>query len=107
MRLSDWLFERIGRRHGIALSCLAELIFEYLTKIAGLAAERTAQALWRDYRNGGRNDKPQFLRDYIDQADELPARGRRTMGLKRQARHLARVGQQPERQPATGQIKSG
>ncbi len=107
MRWSDWLFERVGRRHGIALSCLAELIFEYLAKIPGLAAERTAQALWRDYRNGGRNDKPQFLRDYIDEADELPARDKRTMGLKRQARHLARVRQQPARQSATEQVKSG
>src|SRR6266498_3811398 len=40
---SDWLFERVGRRHGIALSSLAELVFEYLAKNLGLAAERTAQ----------------------------------------------------------------
>jgi hypothetical protein len=107
MSWSDWLFERVGRRHGIALSCLAELLFEYLAKIPGLTAERTAQALWRDYRNGGRNDKPQFLRDYIDEADELPARGKKPMGLKRQARHLARIRQNQARQPATEQIRSG
>jgi radical SAM superfamily enzyme YgiQ (UPF0313 family) len=107
MRWSDWLFERVGRRHGIALSSLAKLIFEYLAKIPGLAVERTAQTLWRDYRSGGRNDKPQFLRDYIDEANQLPACGERPMGLKRQARHLARVLQEQARQPATEQIRSG
>ncbi len=101
MRWSDWLFERVGRRHGIALSCLAELLFEYLTKILGQAAEQTAQALWRDYRNGGRKDKPQFLRDFVAEADEIPACGKRLTGLKRQARHLARVWQEQSRQPAT------
>jgi radical SAM superfamily enzyme YgiQ (UPF0313 family) len=90
MRWSDWLFERVGRRHGIALSSLAELLFEYLVNRLGLAAEPTAQALWRDYRNGGRDDKPQFLRDYIAGDAELQ-RGKRPTGLKRQARHLARV----------------
>ena len=107
MRWSDWLFERVGRRHGIALSCLAELIFEYLAKIPGLAAERTAQALWRDYRNGGRKDRPQFLRDFIREADEIPARDKRPTGLKRQRRHLGRVWQEQSLQPATEQFRSG
>ena len=107
MRWSDWLFERVGRRHGIALSSLAELVFEYLAKKLGLAAERTAQALWRDYRNGGRNDKPQFVRDYIGGADELRTRDRRPTGLKRQARHLGRVRQEQARLPATEQFRSG
>src|SRR5436190_17849512 len=84
MRWSDWLFERVGRRHGIALSCMAELLFEYLAKIPGLEAAQIAQALWRDYRNGGRNEKPKFLRDFIDEVDTLPARSKGTMGLKRQ-----------------------
>ena len=101
MRWSDWLFERVGRRHGIALSCLAELLFEYLAKILGLAAEQSARAVWRDYRNGGRKDKPQFLRDFVAEADEIPACGKRLTGLKRQARHLARVWQEQSRQPAT------
>ena len=107
MRWSDWLFERVGRRHGIALTCLAELLFEYLAKIPGLAAGAIAQALWRDYRNGGRSDKPQFLRNFIDAADKLPARSKGQTGLKRQTRHLARVLQEQARQPATEQIRSG
>jgi radical SAM superfamily enzyme YgiQ (UPF0313 family) len=107
MRWSDWLFERVGRRHGIALSCLAELLFEYLSKIAALPAEQTARALWRDYRNGGRNDKPHFLRAFIDEGDELPAHCQGPTGLKRQTRHLARVWQEQEHRPAGEQIRSG
>ena len=107
MRWSDWLFERVGRRHGIALSCLAELLFEYLTKILGQAAEQTAQALWRDYRYGGRKDRPQFLRDFIREADEIPARDKRPTGLKRQRRHLGRVWPEQSLQPATEQFRSG
>lgn len=107
MRWSDWLFERVGRRHGIALSSLAQMLFEYLAKIPGLPADQTAQALWRDYRNGGRNDKPHFLRDFIDEGDGLPARGNRPAGLKRQTRHLARVWQEQERRTGGEQIRSG
>jgi hypothetical protein len=107
MRWSDWLFERVGRRHGIALACLAELLFEFLAKIPGLAAGEIAQALWRDYRNGGRNDKPQFLRNFIDDADKLPARVKGPAGFKRQTRHLARVRQEQARLQAAEQIRSG
>ena len=86
---------------------MAELLFEYLSKITGLAAEQIAQALWRDYRNGGRNDKPHFLRDLIDASDKLPARGKGPKGLKRQTRHQARVWQEQACQPAAEQIRSG
>jgi radical SAM superfamily enzyme YgiQ (UPF0313 family) len=106
MSWSDWLFERVGRRHGIALSSLAEMIFEYLVKVKGVAAERTAQALWRDYRNGGRNDKPRFLRDYVDEADSLPPR-EKPPGLKRQGRHLAHDRKDEALQPAAEPIRSG
>ena len=107
MRWSDWLFARVGRRHGIALSCLAELLFEYLVERLGLAPEQTAQALWRDYQNGGRIDKPPFLRKFIDESDKLPARGKGPLGLKRQTRHLARVAPEQALLPALEQIRSG
>jgi len=106
MSWSDWLFQRVGRRHGIALSSLAEMIFEYLVRVKGLTADRTAQALWRDYRNGGRNDKPRFLRDHIAEADPLPPR-EKPPGLKRQGRHLAHDRKEQARQPAVEPIRSG
>lgn len=89
LRWSDWLYARIGRRHGIALTRLAELLFEYLTKELRLDAATIAAALWRDYQRGGRTDKPTLLRGYVE--DEGAARHVRksTTVFKRQARHLA------------------
>ena len=40
MDFSEWLYGRIGRRHGIALATLAELLFEYLTTRREVASAR-------------------------------------------------------------------
>jgi radical SAM superfamily enzyme YgiQ (UPF0313 family) len=90
LRLSDWLFARVGRHHAIALPRLAELLFQYLTSEAGRDVPEVAAALWTDYRQGGRRDGPDFLRPYVTD-DELRA-SRRTLpapaGLPpRQSRH--------------------
>ena len=88
LEFSDWLYAQTGRRHGIALVVLAELIFRYLTTRAGVSETTAAQALWRDWQRAGRNEKPAFLLEYI--RDELPKRPRqRAVSPKRQARHLA------------------
>ena len=94
MRWSDWLHERIGRRHGIALSLLAELLFEYLTTQSGLSADQVASALGRDYQRVGRRDKPGFLRDAIQEEPAHPPPPK-SARLKRQARHLAAAGSEP------------
>ena len=90
LRWSDWLYARVGRRSGIALPRLAEWLFEFLTREFNLSPSAVASALWRDYRRGGRSDKPTFLRDHI--TDDTGPGPRRSLsgGLKRQARHLAR-----------------
>jgi radical SAM superfamily enzyme YgiQ (UPF0313 family) len=107
MRWSDWLFERVGRQHGIALTNLAELLFEFLTRALGLAPEPVAQALWRDYQNGGRNDVPGFLRDYVRPVEQVPPRRKIPPGVKRQARHLASGPAEQTRARAREGIKSG
>jgi len=90
LRWSDWLHARIGRRHGIALPRLAELLFEYLTTGLKLKPAVAAGSVLRDYQRGGRNDQPLFLRDYIDAAVvATPSESSRNT-LKRQARHLNR-----------------
>jgi len=67
-----------------------ELLFEFLTSQLGLAAQLAAEALWSDYRRGGRHDKPGFLKDFLN-ADKIPGSSRKTPSSapKRQARHLA------------------
>jgi hypothetical protein len=86
---SDWLYARTGHTDGIALTRLMELLFEFLTGELRLDARRVAEALWRDYRRGGRHDKPGFLKDFLPAEETgIPLRKTKTAPPKRQARHL-------------------
>jgi radical SAM superfamily enzyme YgiQ (UPF0313 family) len=64
LALSDWLFEREQRAHGIPLAKLSHRLFEFLTETCSLDPELVAQSLWRDYVRGGRRDRPAFLREF-------------------------------------------
>ena len=89
LRFSEWLHARTGRTDSIALVRLTELLFEYFTGELRLDAKPVAETLWRDYRRGGRHDKPAFLKDIISTKETLiPLRKARTALPKRQARHL-------------------
>jgi radical SAM superfamily enzyme YgiQ (UPF0313 family) len=89
MNWSGWLHGRAGRTDGIALSRLMEWLFEYLTGELKRDAREVAETMWRDYQRGGRRDKPEFLRTYIDDMDAIESPGGKRSSLKRQARHLA------------------
>ena len=85
---SEWIYERIGRRHGIALASLAELLFQYLTTRRQAPPLAAAQTLWRDWQRAGRREKPAFLAELIP--DEGANRARTNAPApKRQARHLS------------------
>lgn len=87
--LSDWLFSRVGRQHGIALPRLAELLFQYLTTERKLDAKRVAETMSRDYQRGNRPDVPDFLRPYLPPPDPGARSRIVTRSLpRRQARHL-------------------
>jgi len=85
---TDWFFARVRRTDQIALSRLAEGLFDYLTEELGLDPGLAARTVWRDYQRGGRTDLPAFLRPHIplDQA-RLARRSDPSASLKRQARH--------------------
>lgn len=87
LRWSDRLHELTGRTDAIALSRLMELLFTYLTTESGLPPVAVAEALWRDYQRGGRNDKPGFLLKHLP--DIATARRAPQNSMKRQARHAA------------------
>ena len=93
MRWSEWLHAHTGRTDSIALVRLMGLLFEFLTLEWKLDPGQVAAVMWRDYRRGGRGDKPGFLKDLLP-ADETFAPPRRTHSAlpKRQARHAT---QQP------------
>ncbi len=92
---SDWLYEKTGKTHAIALKRLAEFIFEYLVEVRGLERMFVAETILTDYQQGGlRKDVPPFIQVYLpkglvssDSSSDrsLPAR---------QARHLAAERQQ-------------
>jgi len=88
LRFSDWLHARTHRTDGIALTRLMELLFEFLTAELHLDPKPVAEILWRDYRRGGRHDKPGFLKAFLSEQKIVPLRKTRTNLPKRQARHL-------------------
>jgi hypothetical protein len=92
LRWSDWLHQRLGRTHSIALGQLAELLFEYLTGPQGLEPGPTAQRLWQDYKSGGRNDVPVFLRQYLPPSATVAKSSPGSKATRRQARHRAGMG---------------
>ncbi|MDO8629879.1 MAG: hypothetical protein Q7R41_05250, partial [Phycisphaerales bacterium] len=84
----DWLHQRGGQTHGIALSRLVELLFEYLTIELGQAAEAVAPILSRDYQRGGRTDTPHVLRPHLQSTSSGSDGTSLKRVPKRQARHL-------------------
>lgn len=92
-RMVAWLYEQERKTHGIALSRLVELVFEYLAERKGLTPVAVAATLWRDYQRAGRSDKPHCLRPFIEAAiSNSPVHGaRENRGPKRQARHWTAI----------------
>ncbi|MCY2954527.1 MAG: DUF4080 domain-containing protein [Planctomycetota bacterium] len=86
MGFCDWLFERVGRTHAIALETLAERLFEYLCDALQRQRQTVAETIWRDYQRGGRREMPTFLREQSPQ--KKAAAAVRTATLRRQGRHL-------------------
>jgi hypothetical protein len=89
LRLSDWLYERVGRTHTIQLTRLFELLSRFLRE-QGRDKRQIAESLLQDYRRGGRTDRPAFLKEYAV-AEDKPQTGV-VPSLRRQARHLTRTG---------------
>ena len=88
LALSDALYEKLGRNHGIALQDLAQFLFNHLTGNIAHPADRIAKLLLQDYRRCGRSDRPAFLRPYIGN-EPIPRRPQITHVTRpRQARHM-------------------
>jgi radical SAM superfamily enzyme YgiQ (UPF0313 family) len=90
MELTDFLFERMGRQHAIALHRLAELVFLFLTECRKQNPDQVAQVLWQDYQKSGRHELPEFLRPYSHLLQRMTRREALASALPaRQARHLS------------------
>lgn len=87
IELTEYLYSKVGRQHGIALTRLAELLFEFLVTKHNNPAHEVARALWQDYQRGGRYDRPGFLQDYITHEEATVAR-RESLLPKRQQKFV-------------------
>ncbi|MEI9865571.1 MAG: DUF4080 domain-containing protein [Limisphaerales bacterium] len=88
LRWSDWLYARVKRTDSITLMRLMELLFEFLTVELNLDKKLAAETLWRDYKRGGRHDKPGFMKNFLSSEEESLLPRSKTSLPKRQARHL-------------------
>ena len=88
LQFSDWLHARTNRTDGIALMRLNELLFEFLTVELRFDPKPVAEIVWRDYRRGGRHDKPSFLGQFLPEEKLVPLAKTRTALPKRQARRM-------------------
>ena len=89
----DWVYEKLGRNHGIALQNLAEHLFVYLTMVLQRDKIETAKMIWQDYQKSGRTDRPEFLAKVID-LPMLPRRRTPASAAKsprRQSRHIEKT----------------
>jgi hypothetical protein len=90
LRFSDWIFARTGKNHGIALSRLSELIFQFLTVELGQNVRSVAATVWKDYQRGGRSDRPGFLLKHLPpDSMKVERRAIVSKAVKRQMRRLA------------------
>jgi hypothetical protein len=91
LRLSEWLYEREGKHHGIPLPRLMEQVFTYLTSERDQPPRAVAEALWRDFQRGERAELPPFLRPHLPPTEVATpaARSGKTRTTLRQSRHRA------------------
>lgn len=86
LAISDWLYEKEQRTHGLSLQRLMGLLLQFLTEVRSVPGPKVAERLWQDYQRGGRSDKPKLFEGY-----ELsrPIHSRKSARLpRRQARHI-------------------
>lgn len=85
LALADWLYDREGRVHAIALPRLTRLLFEYLTGPCGREASRVAAAIESDARRLGQEPVPLEVTAATGGRETpavLPPRQRRHRGQK-------------------------
>ena len=89
LRWSDWLYDQIGRRHGIALNRLFEMLFNFLTEELSMEKPVVSQSLARDFQKPGRRDIPPVLKPWTEgNSPRTVPRGTQHPATRRQARHL-------------------
>jgi radical SAM superfamily enzyme YgiQ (UPF0313 family) len=84
--LSEAIFNREGKSHGISLQRLTEHVFDFLVADCEVSRDEAASSVWQDYTRNGRHDRPAFLRGFDLPHPEKSDR-HATAAMPRQARH--------------------
>lgn len=63
--LCTWLKAHQPSAHGIALTRLFQLLFDFLAGQKRHSEQLIAETLWRDYGRAGRRDRPEFVRRFM------------------------------------------
>jgi len=99
---SDRIQQRFGRTHGIALTRMAEAIFDDLVAREESDPRIVAEALWEDYTRAGRSDRPAYLRPF-----NLPSPPRHSLGHSDPSIHEGSLPRQDRYQRAVTPDSSG
>ncbi|MBM3822046.1 MAG: B12-binding domain-containing radical SAM protein [Verrucomicrobia bacterium] len=86
---SNWLHQRLGARHGIALATLFEALHTFLVDFRQFESAAAGEILARDYLRPGRKDPPEFLRPWLPQSAPSHTSATTRLLPRRQARHTA------------------
>ena len=82
LALSDWVFERAGRVHGISLANRARLLAEHLTAVHGVDPDVVNEAVAHDFGTAGRRIPALEIGPKPREGNQLPARQRRHLELR-------------------------
>ncbi|PAW85846.1 MAG: B12-binding domain-containing radical SAM protein [Pedosphaera sp. Tous-C6FEB] len=89
LAFSDWLYARLGQRHGIALVSLAEALYDHLVTERHLPPATALTALRTDFERAGRRERPPFMQEKSHAEARPTGSARPPTAPKRQARHTA------------------
>ncbi len=88
MAFSDWLWQRQGSTHRQTPELLVDALFDYLTQLGWLPADRVREALLADYVASGARANPRSLQGLLPRRKPSVPKAARTL-TTRQARHRA------------------
>lgn len=84
LTISDWLFDRTGQTHRIALARLFDLLYTCLTQELARNQQETANKLWEDFQKSGLKGVPGFMKT----DSMLQTKNNLSYTPRRQNRHL-------------------
>ncbi|MBN8549160.1 MAG: B12-binding domain-containing radical SAM protein [Deltaproteobacteria bacterium] len=90
LAFSDWLYAKIGARHGIAVKSLSEYLFQFATSDLGHSPAEVGPTIVSDLQRCGIEDFAKSLRPFVPEKVRQKTNGS-VLLPKRQGRHVAQA----------------